>query len=90
MKDRLILFYAPWCGHCKKFIPIWNNISRNLKDLNIETYTFNMDTGPPPPEFLGADIKSVPKLVTVKNDKKQIWDKPLGEQTLKELKSFFA
>lgn len=26
----LILFYADWCGHCKKFMPIWNEFKTKI------------------------------------------------------------
>jgi len=30
-KDALVEFYAPWCGHCKKLTPIYDELAKNLK-----------------------------------------------------------
>lgn len=33
-KDVLVNFYAPWCGHCRKFEPVYKILAKRLQHVN--------------------------------------------------------
>ncbi|MFK9311993.1 thioredoxin domain-containing protein, partial [Escherichia coli] len=42
-KDVLVEFYAPWCGHCKQLVPIYEKVAEHFKD-NSDVVIAKMDS----------------------------------------------
>jgi protein disulfide-isomerase A6 len=67
-KPELILFKAEWCGHCKNFKSVWDEIQNNFNNqVNIKTY--DADTTSHKNYFNKYNVQGFPTLILVHNNK---------------------
>ncbi|MBA43192.1 MAG: hypothetical protein CMF62_04175 [Magnetococcales bacterium] len=77
MNTIVELYYADWCGHCVRFKPKWNDITKELNSKGIETMAYEYDTFRDVMEK--ENIKSFPTIKINMNGKKFVYS---GERTL--------
>jgi len=80
-KDVLVEFYAPWCGHCKKLTPIYDELGEKMEGENVEIVKMDATANDVPPEF---DVKGFPTLYWLPKGTK----KPVSYNGGRELDDF--
>lgn len=86
-KDVLVEFYAPWCGHCKKLEPIFDELAAKLKGSE-NVVIAKMDSTANEIDYPGVDVKGFPTLYFFKGDDKSNPVKYEGERELPGFLSF--
>lgn len=68
-KFKLVLFYAPWCGHSKNMLKDYDNVigqyhKKNMNGYNLEIIKIDMDANPDAAKEYNVEIKGFPTLHT--------------------------
>jgi len=67
-KDVLVKYYAPWCGHCKKLAPVWEELGEAMKDhKDLVIAKFDATTN----EAEGVNVRGYPTLIFYSKDNKE-------------------
>lgn len=81
-KDTLIEFYAPWCGHCKKLAPAYDELAEKLKEEDVAIVKMDATANDVPPTY---DVRGFPTLYWAPKDKK---DSPVRYDGGREVDDF--
>jgi len=83
-KDVLVKYYAPWCGHCKKLAPIWEELGEAYKDnKNLVIAKFDATAN----EAEGVEVRGYPTLIFYPKDNKAGVNFD-GDRTLEPIKKW--
>mmetsp|Transcript_140952 Transcript_140952/g.351457 ORF Transcript_140952/g.351457 Transcript_140952/m.351457 type:complete len:253 (+) Transcript_140952:91-849(+) len=83
-KSVFLMFYAPWCGHCKVDKPVWKNMMELYKD-SADILLKDVDcTGVSEPLCMKYDIDSFPTYLFGSPDNLENYDGERDFQTLRD------
>lgn len=84
-KTFFIKFYAPWCGHCKRLAPTWEELSEELAN-DSKIVIAHVDCTAAKDTCTKAEIRGYPTLEVFHNGKRL--DKYQGGRDIGSLKTY--
>ena len=86
---KLVLFYADWCGHCKKIKPVWEETANEVNEPELKMIKVNCGEGTPADQKIMKkySIDGYPTIIKFVNGKAQLYQ---GERNVESFKQAVA
>jgi thioredoxin domain-containing protein 5 len=82
---HFVKFYAPWCGHCQKLAPVWEQLAKSL-EFDSSISIAKLDCTQHRTICNQFEVKGYPTLLWIEDGKKV--DKYQGDRTHEDLKLY--
>ncbi|XP_076751589.1 disulfide-isomerase A3 [Xylocopa sonorina] len=86
-KDTLIEFYAPWCGHCKKLAPVYDELGEKLANEDVAIVKMDATANDVPVPY---EVRGFPTLYWAPKDSKNNPVKYEGGRQLEDFIKYIA
>ena len=84
---KLVLFYADWCGHCKKIKPVWDETSKEVNADEVKMIKVNCGEGTDEDQRIMKkySIDGYPTIIKFVNGKATLYQGDRDSDSFKEM-----
>lgn len=84
---KLVLFYADWCGHCKKIKPVWDETAKEVNVEEVKMIKVNCGEGTDEDQRVMKkySIDGYPTIIKFVNGKASMYQGERNSESFKEM-----
>lgn len=84
---KLVLFYADWCGHCKKIKPVWDETAKEVNSDEVKMIKVNCGEGTEKDQEIMKkySIDGYPTIIKFVNGKASLYQGDRDSDSFKEM-----
>lgn len=83
--NGLVLFHAPWCGHCKNLMPKWRSVKQKISRDGLPLQVIEINADRSHELVAAAKVRAFPTIILYENGVPTVYD---GDRSISSIYSF--